>query len=114
MAAGGAALAAPLHANTAAAQHRTGRRFIHIPRAKNAGAFEPGKTPCYPIATESCQDCIFHAPRVASPDPCRRLCRPSLQGKDMKNDMPPQAAHPVSRNRSFLTVALIELWERFG
>ena len=32
----------------------------------------------------------------------------------MKNDMPPQAAHPASQTRSFLTIALIELWERFG
>jgi proton-dependent oligopeptide transporter, POT family len=32
----------------------------------------------------------------------------------MKNDMPPQAAHPVSQTRAFLTIALIELWERFG
>lgn len=32
----------------------------------------------------------------------------------MKNDMPAQFGQPVSQTRSFLTVALIELWERFG
>ncbi len=32
----------------------------------------------------------------------------------MKNDIPPRAGHPVSQTRSFMTVALIELWERFG
>lgn len=32
----------------------------------------------------------------------------------MKNDMPLQAGQPVSQTRSFFTVALIELWERFG
>lgn len=32
----------------------------------------------------------------------------------MKNDIPPQVGQPMSQTRSFLTVALIELWERFG
>lgn len=32
----------------------------------------------------------------------------------MKNDIPPQLGRPVSQTRSFMTVALIELWERFG
>lgn len=32
----------------------------------------------------------------------------------MKNDIPAQMGQAVSQTRSFLTVALIELWERFG
>jgi POT family proton-dependent oligopeptide transporter len=32
----------------------------------------------------------------------------------MKNDIPPQVGQPISQTRSFMTVALIELWERFG
>ncbi|MCC2957321.1 oligopeptide:H+ symporter [Massilia sp. IC2-477] len=32
----------------------------------------------------------------------------------MKNEFPPQVGQPMNQTRSFLTVALIELWERFG
>ncbi|VXB85666.1 peptide MFS transporter [Massilia sp. 9I] len=32
----------------------------------------------------------------------------------MKNDIPAQVGQPIGQTRSFLTVALIELWERFG